>query len=228
MTTNEFGQPIGAPLDDWRVPAIPGATPLIGRTTRLEPLDPPVHSRALWGAFEDAPDSLWTYMSFGPFADAEDFSSMISTIASTPELMPLVITVDDRPVGFACFMRIEPTQGVAEIGSISFAPELQRTTAATEALHLMIGHVFDLGYRRCEWKCDDLNAPSRAAATRLGFTYEGTFRSAMQYKGRNRDTAWFSIIESEWPDRDRALEAWLAPENFDESGAQHRSLQTFR
>jgi len=150
---------------------------------------------------------------------------MIETIASTPESMPLAIAVNDRPVGFACFMRIEPTLGVVEIGSIALAPVLQRTTAATEALHLMIGNVFDLGYRRCEWKCDDLNAPSRTAAIRLGFTYEGTFRSAMHYKGRNRDTAWFSIIDAEWPELRASHDAWMAPGNFDGHGVQRRSLR---
>ncbi len=167
-------------------------------------------------------------MSFGPFGDADEFAATISMIASSPGLAPLVVSIDDRPVGFACFMRIEPGLGVAEIGSISFSPSLQRTTAATEALHLMITHLFDLGYRRCEWKCDDLNAPSRAAATRLGFTYEGTFRQAMHYKGRNRDTAWFSILDVEWPVLRAANEAWLEPTNFDDDGQQRRALSDIR
>lgn len=228
MRTNEFDQPIGAPLDGWTTPPIPGEVVLLGRTTRLEPLSSDRHTRGLWEAFAGAPDSLWTYMTFGPFDGAAEFASMVHSLEANDTLRPLVVRVRDRPVGFACFMRVVPEQGVAEIGSIALSPELQRTTASTEALHLMIDHLFELGYRRCEWKCDDLNEPSRAAARRLGFTYEGTFRSAMHYKGRNRDTAWFSIIDAEWFDLRAANVAWLDPDNFDEAGNQRRSLEQFR
>lgn len=225
---NQFGQPIGEPLGDWSPPPPIGADALVGRTTRLEPLVPDRHTSGLWTAFADAPESLWTYLTIGPFADIDEFSAAIDTLAASPDLRPFVVHVDGRPVGFACYLNIEPDHGVAEIGWIAFAPALQRTTAATEALVLMISHLFELGYRRCEWKCDDLNAPSRAAAIRLGFTYEGTFRAATHYKGRNRDTAWFSIIDSEWPALKTAAARWLASDNFDEHGDQRRSLEQFR
>jgi RimJ/RimL family protein N-acetyltransferase len=136
--------------------------------------------------------------------------------------------VDHHAVGFAAYLRIQPRDGVIEIGSIVFSPRLQRTTAATEAIYLMLRNVFALGYRRCEWKCDDLNAPSRAAADRLGFTYEGTFRQATHYKGRNRDTAWYAIVNREWPALDGVFQRWLAPDNFDDDGVQRQSLGKMR
>jgi RimJ/RimL family protein N-acetyltransferase len=132
--------------------------------------------------------------------------------------------VEGRPLGFASYLRIRPRDGVIEIGSIAFSPMLQRTTAATEALYLLMRNAFDLGYRRCEWKCDDLNGPSRSAADRLGFTYEGTFRQATHYKGRNRDTAWYAILDNEWPALDGSFRRWLERENFDAEGIQKRPL----
>ncbi len=134
-----------------------------------------------------------------------------------------------RAVGVASLMRIDHVAGVIEVGGINYAPPLQRTPAATEAMYLMMRRVFDeLGYRRYEWKCDALNAPSRAAALRLGFRYEGTFRQATVYKGRNRDTCWFSILDNEWAALKHAFERWLAPDNFDAAGQQRRSLSSFR
>jgi RimJ/RimL family protein N-acetyltransferase len=142
--------------------------------------------------------------------------------------LPYAILVDGKPVGFLSYLRIDPRGGVIEIGSIVFAPEMQRTAAATETIFLLIKNAFDLGYRRCEWKCDDLNAPSRRAAERFGFIYEGTFRKATHYKGRNRDTAWYAITDDEWPQVERAFARWLAPDNFDTGGRQLRSLSDLR
>jgi RimJ/RimL family protein N-acetyltransferase len=225
---NEFGQPIGEPLGDWTPPPEPSVAHLVGESVRLEALSPTSHARDLWRAFEPAPASLWTYMSFGPFVDRASFESTLTDIAANPGLRPYVLTVDAVAAGFACFLRIEPGQGVLEIGSIAFAPVLQRTTAATEGLYLMVDHAFQLGYRRAEWKCDDLNAPSRRAADRLGFRYEGTFRKATHYKGRSRDTAWYALTDDDWMSEKAVFETWLADDNFDASGRQIRTLAEVR
>jgi len=183
------------------------------------------HAKPLHAAFIDAPDSLWTYMSFGPFRDRDGFAAALETMIEDPTLLPYVAVVDDVPAGFASYLRIQASEGVIEIGSITFSPRLQHTTAATESLHLMIRNVFALGYRRCEWKCDALNAASRSAAVRLGFTHEGTFSQATHYKGRNRDTAWYAITDKEWPALDIAFQRWLASDNFDDEGRQRRRLE---
>jgi RimJ/RimL family protein N-acetyltransferase len=227
-TTNEFGQPVGIPLGTWEPPPFPPRLHLEGGTVRLAPLDPARDADALFGEFEGAPDSLWTYMAFGPFGTVEDFETMLDSLIAHEDWLPYTIFVDQRAVGFACYLRIQPRDGVIEIGSIAFSPRLQRTTAATEAIYLMLRNVFELGYRRCEWKCDDLNAPSRAAADRLGFTYEGTFRQATHYKGRNRDTAWYAIVSREWPALEAVFKKWLAPANFDDEGVQRQSLRDVR
>jgi len=207
---------------------MPTAKPLKGRTVTLEPLDRQTHGPPLFELLSGAPDSLWTYMSFGPFRDYRDYQSTLEAIEHYPDWVPFAIVVADQPLGFACYLRIVPRDGSIEIGSIVFSPQLQQTTPATEALYLMMRNVFELGYRRCEWKCDALNAPSRKAAERLGFTYEGTFRQATLYKGRNRDTAWYAITDREWPDLDLAFQEWLSPDNFDSKGAQLRSLRQIR
>ena len=229
MTTlNEHRQPVGEPLGAWEPPPFPPGDVLAGRTARLDPLDPIAHAGALYEVFADAPDSLWTYMAFGPFTDARHLEETLQAMVGYPDWVPYTIVVGDQPLGFASYLRIQPRDGVIEIGSITFSPRLQRTTAATESIYLMIRHCFDLGYRRCEWKCDDLNEPSREAAVRLGFTYEGTFRKATWYKGRNRDTAWYSIVDTDWPALDSALRRWLSPENFDADGQQRRTLRHSR
>ena len=194
----------------------------------LEPLEPDSHAPALGSAFEGAPPSLWTYMAFGPFADTSELEKTLRSMSEIPDWSPYAILVDGVALGFASYLRIAPGEGTIEIGSITFSPHLQRTTAATESIYLMIKNVFELGYRRCEWKCDHLNEPSRAAALRLGFTYEGTFRLATHYKGRSRDTAWYSIIDREWPTLDEAFHRWLSPANFDEQGRQRRTLREVR
>lgn len=226
--TNQHSQPIGSPVDGWAPPPVPPTEPLEGRTVTLEPLDRPTHGPSLFEALAGAPDSLWTYMSFGPFRAYRDFEATLEAIEHYPNWVPFAIVVDEEPLGFASYLRIAPRDGSIEIGSIVLSPQLQRTTPATEALYLMIRNIFELGYRRCEWKCDDLNTASRKAAERLGFSYEGTFRQATLYKGRNRDTAWYAITDREWPALDRAFQRWLSPDNFDSSGAQRRSLRQMR
>jgi len=226
-SVDDFGQPVGDNLGEWAAPPFPEPAILKGRYCTLEPLQAD-HATSLFPTFSAAPDSLWTYMSIGPFASATEMERAFASLAGLSDWLPYAILVDDRVVGFLSYLRIDPPGGVIEIGSIVFAPELQRTTAATEVIYLLLKHAFGLGYRRCEWKCDDLNAPSRRAAERLGFGYEGTFKKATHYKGRNRDTAWFAITDDEWPDIEKAFEDWLAPENFDGKGKQRRPLRAYR
>jgi RimJ/RimL family protein N-acetyltransferase len=227
-TTNDFGQPVGVPLGTWEPPPFPPARDLEGRTVTLVPLDPDRDGDALFDAYSGAPGSLWTYMAFGPFGTVAELRATLHSLVGYEDWLPYTILVDNRAVGFASYLRIQPGDGVIEIGSIVFSPRLQRTTAATEAIYLMLRSVFELGYRRCEWKCDDLNEPSRAAADRLGFTYEGTFRQATHYKGRNRDTAWYAITNRDWPALDAVFRRWLAPANFDDEGMQRQTLLEMR
>ncbi|MGO4258384.1 GNAT family N-acetyltransferase [Marmoricola sp. RAF53] len=223
--TNEFGQPVGVAVD-WSPRAPVAPVTLVGRTCRVEPLSGHHLDQLHEALVLRSEPRLWTYLPAGPFADKAGFLGALRALADDPGLVPHVIcTPDGRPVGTASYLRVDARNGSAEVGWIAYADELQRTTAATEAMYLMMRHVLDdLGYRRYEWKCDDLNAPSRAAAERLGFRYEGTFRHALVYKGRNRDTAWFSITDVEWPAVRERLEAWLAPGNFDPDGNQVAAL----
>jgi RimJ/RimL family protein N-acetyltransferase len=219
---NEFGQPVGPRLPGWVPPPAPPREPLDGRYCRLEPLAP-AHADALFAAYAAAPDARnWTYLSTGPFAAADAFRGWVATAAASAD--PLFFTIMDRaanqPVGVASYMRITPAAGSIEVGHIHFAPAAQRSRAATEAMVLMMRQAFALGYRRYEWKCDTLNAPSRRAAQRFGFSFEGVFRQATVYKGRSRDTAWYSVIDAEWPALRAAFEAWLDPANFDAAGGQ--------
>ena len=206
----------------------PGRTALPGRSVTLAPLDPAAHADALYeGTRGEAGDGLWTYLFEGPFPNREDFDIHLRRIAASGD--PLFLSIVDpgsgRAVGYASYMRIEPVHRVIEVGSILYTPRLQHTPPATEAMYLMARHVFeDLGYRRYEWKCNALNAPSRRAALRLGFTFEGIFRQHMIVKGRNRDTAWYSMLDSEWPVRKANFERWLDPSNFDEHGRQRVAL----
>jgi RimJ/RimL family protein N-acetyltransferase len=225
---NAYGQPIGVDLGSWAPPPFPAPTPLGGRVVTLEPLTWESHGPDLWDSLADAPDALWTYMTFGPFSERMELRATIEGMLGSPDWVPYAFIGSGRALGFASYLRIQPGEGVLEIGSIVFSPEMQRTTAATEAIYLMIAHAFALGYRRCEWKCDSLNEPSRRAADRLGFTYEGTFRQATHYKGRNRDTAWYSIVDVEWPTLDGAFQQWLSPDNFTTDGEQIHSLKEMR
>lgn len=201
---------------------------LRGRWATLVPLDPAVHAESLYaGSHGDGRERLWRYLFDGPFSDRAAFDKSLREKAASPDAIFLAILdrVTNHATGFASYMRIEPRHRVVEVGSILFTPALQRTTAATEAMYLMAKRVFeDLGYRRYEWKCDALNAPSRAAALRLGFAFEGIFRQHMMIKGRNRDTAWFSMLDKEWPARQERFERWLDPSNFDADGRQRTSL----
>ena len=172
---------------------------------------------------------MWTYMAYGPFADFSDFSDWLETVARPCDPMYHAIVVDGTAAGLASYLRIDPAMGVIEVGNISYAPHLQQTRAATEAMYLMMRRAFDeLGYRRYEWKADALNAPSGRAARRLGFRYEGEFSQAVVCKGRNRDTAWYALTDREWPSVREAFEAWLDPSNFAADGEQKRSLEEVR
>ena len=215
---------------DWRPARLPEKVPLAGATVILEPVDPARHAAQLFSSSKDAPE-LWKHLAYGPFANQDEFTSWLLDRAATDD--PLFYALVDREVGeargMASYLRMEPQHGVIEIGHIWFAPAMQRTRQATEAIFVLARHAFDdLGYRRLEWKCDSLNAPSRRAAERFGFTFEGIFRQHMVTKGRNRDTAWYSMTDGEWPSRRAAFEAWLAAENFDSEGRQRRSLAEYR
>jgi RimJ/RimL family protein N-acetyltransferase len=205
---------------------------MVGRTCRVEPLDPQRHAADLFEAnAEDTAGRMWTYLSVGPFADLAAYRTWVEGAARSedPLFHAIVDAATDRAIGIAAFLRIDPPNGVIEVGHLQFSPRLQKTPAATEAMYLMMRRAFEeLGYRRYEWKCDSLNAPSRAAAERLGFRYEGLFRQAVVYKGRNRDTTWFSIIDSEWPTVSGALERWLDPANFNSAGRQRTRLAELR
>lgn len=223
--TNEHGQPVGAPLA-WSPAHALGPVELAGRYVGLEPLGPR-HAADLYAATcgEDRAPT-WTYLFDEMPASPEACAAYVERRAAVPGLTSLAIRpAGGRVAGVASWLRAEPAHGSIEVGGIVFGPDLQRTTAATEAMWLMARHAFERGYRRYEWKCDALNAPSRAAATRLGFTYEGTFRNAVVYKGRSRDTAWFSVTDEEWRALEPAYDAWLAPANFDDpvAGTGQRS-----
>jgi len=226
-TRRRIKQPVGSPLPHWRRRPLPPRTPMHGRFCRLEPLDVSTHGADLFAAYrEDAAGLGWTYLPYGPFARAAQFRHWIGRECSGND--PLFFAVVDqsgRASGMISFLRIQAAVGVIEIGHIHYAPRLQRTPAATEAIFLMLVQAFDhLGYRRCEWKCDSLNAASRQAAERLGFTFEGVFRQATVYKGRTRDSAWYSIIDREWPRLRASFRRWLAPSNFESDGRQRRRL----
>jgi len=219
------GKKLGEPVTGWTLPPRPGPDIIEGRFVRLERLDPVCHAAGLFEAF--APDaSVWDYMAYGPFADASAYETWATGVAGLAD--PFFYTLRVRATGLCCgvasYLRIMPEAGSIEVGNIALAPALQRTTAATEAMVLMMAWAFDAGYRRYEWKCNALNRPSRRAAQRLGLSFEGIFRQAMVVKGRNRDTAWFAAIDAEWPALRAAFDAWLSPDNFDAEGRQRLAL----
>lgn len=202
---------------------------MMGRYCRIEPLDIARHAADLHAANSSAPDGrAWTYLSIDAPPDLAAYIAFLEKLsAGSDPMVHAIVAPDGKAVGIATYMRIDPANGVIEVGHINFSPRLQRTPASTESMYLMMRRVFDeLGYRRYEWKCDHLNAPSRAAALRYGFRYEGIFRQAVVYKGRSRDTAWFSITDREWPDVRAAFEKWLDPANFDTAGKQRHKLST--
>jgi len=224
---NAEGQPIGPALPNWQPPPRPRRAALTGHFCRLEPLTPDEHADALYEANAlDTAGQNWTYLPYGPFATPAAYRRWMETtcLGDDPLFYAILDGRSGRAVGLASYLRIDGANGVIEVGHLNYSPLLQRTPAATEAMYLMMEHAFRLGYRRYEWKCDALNAPSRAAAQRLGFSYEGTFRQAVIYKGRSRDTAWYSIVDSEWPALQAALTRWLNPENFDAEGRQRVRL----
>jgi len=229
---NEHGQPVGEALPDWAGAHYPDVAALDGTACRVERLDPLRHAPDLFKAFgQDRSGAMWTYLSDGPFASQDAVQKWLEASARQDGQVPYAIVPAEtgRAAGVATFMRIQPADGVVEVGGIALAPPLQKTRAATEAMFLMMQYAFEAcGYRRYEWKCDALNAPSRRAAERLGFTYDGLFRQAVVYRGRSRDTAWYSILDKDWPVAKRAFEAWLAPENFDAAGRQKRKLADLR
>lgn len=227
---NEFGQPIGENVTGWAPRPRPPETPMLGRTCRLEKLDPDRHARALYAAYREAPDWRdWTYLPRGPFDTEAAYIAWARENAALDDPWHFAVLVGNEPVGSLAHMRIDPANGVIEVGAIMYAPRLQRTPAATEAVYLMMRRAFDeLGYRRHEWKCDALHAGSRRAAERYGFRFEGVFAQAVIYKGRSRDTAWYAVTDKEWPVLRAAFEAWLAPENFDGQGRQKQSLASLR
>jgi RimJ/RimL family protein N-acetyltransferase len=222
------GLPVGKLVNTWPA-SPPGDVRLIGRFGRVEKLDAAVHGPDLANATRGH-DALWPYMGYGPFADDAAFLEWVATRpALTDPFSYAVLDEQYRAVGIVTLMEIRPAMRVIEVGHVVHTPALQRTPLATEAHYLLARYVFEtLGYRRYEWKCNALNEPSRRAADRFGFTYEGTFRQATIVKGRNRDTAWFSMLDGEWPARKAAFERWLAPENFDAQGKQKQSLQAIR
>jgi RimJ/RimL family protein N-acetyltransferase len=215
-------------LARWQPRPPPPRTTMVGRLVRVEPFSVADHAGGLFEAFRDDPDGLlWRYRDVGPFATTQSFAAyaQAAMTGGSQEFFTIVDQASDQPLGSACYMNIVPLHGTIEVGTISFSNWLKRTPQATEAMYLMARRVFDeLGYRRYEWKCDSANAPSRAAAQRLGFTPEGVFRNHMVIKGRNRDTAWFSITGEEWPSRRNAMERWLDDANFDANGVQKMRL----
>jgi RimJ/RimL family protein N-acetyltransferase len=228
MDQNELGQPIGFPLPRWQPRPRPPRMAMEGRWCRVEPLDPERHAADLHTAnLEDREGRIWTYLAYGPFRSAAAYRAWMeaSCQGDDPLFHAIVERTSRRAVGVASYLRIEPAVGVIEVGHVNYSPRLQRTPAATEAMYLMMRRVFDeLGYRRYEWKCDALNGPSRSAAKRLGFSFEGIFRQATIYKGRSRDTAWYAMIDREWAALKDAFERWLDPANFDGDGGQRTAL----
>lgn len=216
---------LGFPLPHWTPPAAPDGRVLEGHHVRLERMEADTHAGDLHRACSGH-DALWTYLPYGPFPSAAGYHRWAKDTATGTD--PLFYALRDRATGHcggvASYLRITPAAGSIEVGHICLSPEIARSRVATEGLFLMMDHAFGLGYRRYEWKCDALNLPSRRAAQRLGFSYEGTFRQMSVVKGRNRDTAWFSVIDTEWGALREAYAAWLSPNNFDGRGRQRERL----
>lgn len=218
-------RPIGQRVRNWTAPPVPDGEILQGKYARLEPLSAEKHAALLFAAY-DGHDALWDYMPYGPFASASQYHRWVrDTVADENHFFYAIKNLETNTYGgVASYLRIAPAAGSIEVGNINYAPQLQRSRAATETMALMMGWAFNAGYRRYEWKCNALNAPSRVAAQRLGFSYEGVFRQALVVKGRNRDTAWFAAIDSEWSALSEAFRVWLSPSNFDANGQQLERL----
>jgi RimJ/RimL family protein N-acetyltransferase len=229
---NNFGQWIGWQIvPEWKPALRPPLTAMEGRFAIVEPLDAERHAPDLCAANAEGDGSNFTYYAYGPFATVAEQRAWIDSQSGGPSRLfhAIVDKASGRAVGVAAYSNITPAMGVIEVGGLNFSPRLQQKPAATEAMYLMMRRVFDeLGYRRYEWKCDSWNLPSRAAAARLGFTYEGLFRQAIVVRGRNRDTMYFSIVDRDWPRLKQAFERWLDPGNFDAAGRQKASLASLR
>jgi hypothetical protein len=222
------GHAVGLPVSSLEPAERPSGAPLAGSRVRLERLSAEQHSSDLFQALQANPaGTLWTYMPQGPFETAGEFTKWMSSIDSStdPLFYAIIDLATEKPVGIAAYLRIDTHNRTVEVGWLTFSSQLRRSAAATEAMYLMATHAFNLGFRRYEWKCNALNAPSIAAAERLGFSFEGLFRNAVIVKGHNRDTAWFAFTDGDWPAIKEAHEAWLDPSNFDESGKQKSSLR---
>ncbi|MSO85595.1 MAG: N-acetyltransferase [Rhodospirillales bacterium] len=229
LENNHLGQPVGSLVPGWTPRQSPPRAAMPGVYCRLEPLDADRHAESLYAANRrDVAGINWTYLSYGPFAALEDYRAWARAAAagSDPMFFAVIDAATGDAVGVASYLRIDPANGAIEAGHLNFSPLLQRTRAATEAVVLMMAQAFALGYRRFEWKCDALNEPSRRAALRLGFSFEGVFRQATVVKGRNRDTAWYSVLDREWPELHRAFRRWLDPANFDPAGRQIAALSS--
>lgn len=219
--------PVGRPVPGWEPVPRPTPRPLVGESVTVSPMSIEAVP-ALWDAFSADTSDTWIYMSYGAFVDIAEMRRLVEGWEGSNDPVFFTFDVGGAAQGWGAYLRIDAAMGSIEVGHLAFGPGLRRTRAATEAMYLMAREVFDLGYRRYEWKCDALNGPSRRAAERLGFTYEGTFRQHMVYKGRNRDTAWYSIIDEDWPRIRRGMERWLDAANFDEEGRQLASLRSLR
>lgn len=217
------GQPIGFPLPDWSPPPLPPRETLLGQYCRVEPLDTARHAADFHAANALEPDQRgWTYLTYGPFATLDEYRRWATDCEQRTDYLchAIIDQTSGKVGGVAAYMRMDPANGSIEVGGIKYTPLIAQQPVATEAMFLLMQRAFDLGYRRYEWKCDALNMPSREAALRLGFSFEGVFRQAVVHKGRNRDTAWFSVTDREWPALQLAYVEWLAPENFDAEGQQ--------
>ena len=229
---NSFSQPVGFPVPEWKKCQMPTRSMISGSWCRVEVLDAEKHKKDLFNAYLKNHDySDWTYLQDGPFDSIEEFECWLkqAITGNDPVFYAIIDLKTEKATGICAYLRIQPLVGVIELGKIHFTPLLKKTTMATEAMYLMMRRAFDeLCYRRCEWKCDALNAASRKTALRLGFTFEGIFRQALVYKGRNRDTAWYSTLDKNWPKLKKSFEIWLRPENFNSQGEQQKSLSEIR
>jgi len=225
------GLTLGVLVNNWAGAKAPEKSFMVGHYCKLEALSIDAHAEALFDAFsQDKEHKNWTYLPYGPFESSEDFKEWLKNTSSgnDPQFYAIINQQNNAVMGVASYLKINPEHGVIEVGHVHFSPKLQRTPIATEAMYLMMQYVFDeLGYRRYEWKCNALNEKSRNAALRFGFSFEGVFRQALVVKGRNRDTAWYSMLDSEWPQAKKAFELWLLPDNFDNDGKQKESLKSF-
>ncbi|EMJ97038.1 GNAT family N-acetyltransferase [Leptospira alstonii] len=226
---NESGQPIGILIENWITPKFPEKTVIDGKFCKLEPLNSVIHSKELFEANSlDIKGECWTYLPYGPFNTLLEYQNWVIEMQNLkdPAFYAIIDKISSKPIGVISFLRIDQEKGSIEVGHLNFSNLLKKTKIATEALYLMMNYAFELGFRRYEWKCNSLNIPSRIAAQRYGFSYEGAFRQHAINKGRNRDTAWYSIIDSEWKSIKEAFEKYFKNNNFDESGNQKVSLSS--